>query len=458
MKKAVKIVTIGGGSSYTPELMEGFIKRYRELPIKEIWLVDVEAGKQKLEIIANLSQRMWDASGYHVKVHATLDRKEALKDADFVTTQFRVGQLEARIKDERIPLLHGMLGQETNGAGGILKAFRTIPVMKEIVADIKAICPDAWLINFTNPSGIISEAVIKHFGFKKCIGLCNVPTIAMNEEYKIINREKEELQYYFFGLNHFHWHTVKDQKGNDVTLDVIEHINEKAGGTPVNIYQSPFPIDLLKTMHLLPCGYHRYYYVEKEMLKHSLEEFQQNGTRAEQMKQVEAELFALYQQESLHEKPEQLAKRGGAYYSDAACECISAIYNDKQKMMVVSCENKNAISVLDDTSVVEVSSIIGKDGAKPIANPTIRSAEKGWLQLMKAMEECVIDAALSGDYGLALEAFMLNPLVENSEETRTVLDELLVAHENDLPQFKEVIQQLKQKGVRCADPVVESLM
>ena len=174
MRDKLKIVTIGGGSSYTPELMEGFIKRYHELPIKEIWLVDIEEGKEKMEIVGNLAQRMWDAAGYPVKVHLTLDRREALKDADFVTTQFRVGRLYARIKDERIPFSYGMLGQETNGAGGIFKAFRTIPVILDIVNDMKELCPNAWLINFTNPSGMVTEAIIKHGKWKKCIGLCNV--------------------------------------------------------------------------------------------------------------------------------------------------------------------------------------------------------------------------------------------------------------------------------------------
>ena len=160
-KKPVKIVTIGGGSSYTPELMEGFIKRYDELPIKEIWLVDIEDGKEKLEIVGKMAQRMWDASPYDVKVHLTLDRREALKDADFVTTQFRVGLLNARIKDERIPFSYGMLGQETNGAGGMFKALRTIPVILSIVEDMKELCPDAWLVNFTNPSGMVTEAVMR---------------------------------------------------------------------------------------------------------------------------------------------------------------------------------------------------------------------------------------------------------------------------------------------------------
>ena len=175
MERKVKIATICGGSSYTPELIEGFIKRYEELPIKEIWLVDVAEGQEKLRIVSEMSQRMWDASPYDVKIYATLDREEALRDADFVTTQFRVGQLDARVKDERIPAYYGMLGQETNGAGGMFKAFRTIPVILSIVEDMKRLCPDAWLINFANPSGMVTEAVVRYGKWEKVIGLCNVP-------------------------------------------------------------------------------------------------------------------------------------------------------------------------------------------------------------------------------------------------------------------------------------------
>ena len=458
MKKSIKIVTIGGGSSYTPELMEGFIKRYHELPISEIWLVDIEDGKEKVEIVGKLAQRMWDATPYNVQVFTTLDRREALKGADFVTTQFRVGLLDARIKDERIPSLHGMLGQETNGAGGMFKAFRTIPVIKEIVKDMEELCKDAWLINFTNPSGIITEAVIKHFGWKKCIGLCNVPVISMMNEPKVIGKEISELNYQFAGLNHFHWHKVFDSEGKEITGQLIDHINEKNGGTPANIFQAEFSLDLLHSMNLLPCGYHRYYYAEREMLEHSMEEFQKGGTRAEQMKEVEAALFEIYKNPDLNKKPEELNKRGGAFYSDAACECISAIYNNKGIHMVVSTENKGAIPCLDSDSIVEVSCKISAKGAEPIAWGEMGSFEKGHLQIMKAMEECTIDAALSGDYGMVLQAFTINPLVQKGSEAKEVLDELLVAHEKYLPQFKEKIAQLKKQGVASKDPVVVDLM
>lgn len=458
MKKSLKIATIGGGSSYTPELMEGFIKRYSELPIGEIWLVDIEDGREKLEIVGALAQRMWDATPYKVKVVTTLNRREALKDADFVTTQFRVGLLDARIKDERIPLSHGMLGQETNGAGGMFKAFRTIPVMKEIIEDMKELCSDAWLINFTNPSGMITEAVIKEFGWKKCIGLCNVPVMAMMKEGATIGVDASKLSYQFAGLNHFHWHRVFDEKGNEVTEQIINRINDKESGLPKNIFSADLPLELLYATKVIPCAYHRYYYCEKEMLNHSIEEFKKEGTRAEQVKEVEESLFKLYTNKDLTIKPEELSKRGGAYYSDAACECISAIYNNKGIHMVVSTQNNGAIPCLDSDSIVEVSSIISSRGAEPIAWGEMSSFEKGYIQIMKAMEECTIKAALTGDYGTALEAFSINPLVQHGNEARSVLNELLVAHEKYLPQFKNKIEELKKEGVHSTDSVVIDLM
>lgn len=173
--KKLKVVTIGGGSSYTPELLDGFIKRYHELPINELWLVDVAEGKEKLDIIYALCQRMVARAGVPITIHKSLNRQEALQNADFVTTQFRVGQLKAREQDERIPLSLGYLGQETNGAGGLFKGLRTIPVILDIVQDVQNICPQAWIINFTNPAGMVTEAVYRHTDFKRFIGVCNVP-------------------------------------------------------------------------------------------------------------------------------------------------------------------------------------------------------------------------------------------------------------------------------------------
>ena len=443
-KKPVKIVTIGGGSSYTPELMEGFIKRYNELPIREIWLVDIEDGKEKLEIVGNMAQRMWDASPYDVKVHLTLDRREALKDADFVTTQFRVGLLNARVKDERIPFSYGMLGQETNGAGGIFKAFRTIPVILSIVEDMKELCPNAWLINFTNPSGMVTEAVMKYGKWDKVIGLCNVPVMAMMAEPETIGKTLDQLTYKFAGLNHFHWHKVYDENGEEVTQQIIDAMYEgKDGG--------------IDQMQMIPCGYHRYYYRQEEMLKHGLEEYNTIGTRAQQVKQTEEELFELYKNPDLDHKPEQLAKRGGAHYSDAACETIASIYANKNTHIVVTTRNNGAVPDLPADAAVEVSSYIGATGAKAIAFGTLQPAQRGWLQCMKNMEWCVEEAAVTGDYGMALQAFILNPQIPSGATAKRVLDELLLAHKKYLPQFADKIAQLEAEGVTIKDDVAREL-
>ena len=457
MTKGIKIATIGGGSSYTPELMEGFIKRYEELPIREIWLVDIEAGKEKLAIVGAMAQRMWDASPYDVKIHMTLDREEALKDADFVTTQFRVGLLNARIKDERIPAYYGMIGQETNGPGGMFKTFRTVPIILEIVEDMKRLCPNAWLINFANPSGMVTEAVVRYGKWDRVIGLCNVPVMATMIEPALIGKEPDELIYKFAGLNHFHWHKVTDSHGNDVTMDIIDKMYQEDNGLPKNIFDVPFYREQLEQMRMIPCGYHRYYYRQEEMLKHALEEYQTVGTRAQQVKQTEAELFELYKDPELDHKPEQLQQRGGAYYSDAACETIASIYANKNTQIVVSTKNEGAVPDLPADCVVEVTAYVGGQGARNVAFGELPTAEKGWLQVMKAMELLTIEAAVTGDYNTALQAFTINPLVPSGETAKRVMDELFIAHKAYLPNFKSTIERLEKEGIEVQDELAKSL-
>ncbi|HCT63505.1 MAG TPA: 6-phospho-beta-glucosidase [Erysipelotrichaceae bacterium] len=449
----MKIVTIGGGSSYTPELIEGFILRQKEMPITEIWLVDVEEGREKLEIVGAMAKRMVKAAGLDWKVNLTLNRREALKDADFVTTQFRVGLLDARIRDERIPLKYGYMGQETNGAGGMFKAFRTVPVILSIVEDMKELCPNAWLINFTNPSGMITEAAIKVGGWKKTIGLCNVPIGHMTSSNAVMGFPQfdETLFYKFAGLNHFHWHRVWDKAGNEITDYLIEQVYNPANKAKYegmkNIRNLPFAYEQVKDLGLLPCGYHRYYYITEDMLSEELEAYAKNETRAETVKKTEAELFELYKDEKLDYKPEQLTKRGGTHYSDAACEVIASIINDKRKIMVVSTQNNGAIADLPYDSIVEISAMITSHGAEPINWGSFKPAARGILQVQKAMEEVVIDAAVTGDYGTALQAFTINPLINGGAKAKAMLNEMLVANKDYLPQFKSVIAELEAKGV-----------
>ena len=449
----MKIVTIGGGSSYTPELIEGFILRQKEMPITEIWLVDVEEGREKLEIVGAMAKRMVKAAGLDWKVNLSLDRREALKDADFVTTQFRVGLLDARIRDERIPLKYGYMGQETNGAGGMFKAFRTVPVILSIIEDMKELCPNAWLINFTNPSGMITEAAIKVGGWKKTIGLCNVPIGHMTSSNAVMGFPQfdETLFYKFAGLNHFHWHRVWDKAGNEITDYLIEQVYNPANKAKYegmkNIRNLPFAYEQVKDLGLLPCGYHRYYYITEDMLSEELEAYAKNETRAETVKKTEAELFELYKDEKLDYKPEQLTKRGGTHYSDAACEVIASIINDKRKIMVVSTQNNGAIADLPYDSIVEISAMITSHGAEPINWGSFKPAARGILQVQKAMEEVVIDAAVTGDYGTALQAFTINPLINGGAKAKAMLNEMLVANKDYLPQFKSVISELEAQGV-----------
>ncbi|MFE7061346.1 6-phospho-beta-glucosidase [Sutcliffiella sp. NPDC057660] len=434
--KGLKIVTIGGGSSYTPELIEGFIKRFEELPVKEIWLVDIEEGKEKLDIVGNLAKRMVQKAGVPIDIHLTLDRRKALKDADFVTTQFRVGLLEARAKDERIPLKYGVLGQETNGPGGFFKALRTIPVILEICKEMEELCPDAWLINFTNPAGMITEAVIRNTNIKRVVGLCNVPIGMEMGAAKLLDVEHSRVRIDFAGLNHLVY-------GLDVFVDGIS-VKEKLitllsdpdkSVTMNNIHAMGWEPEFLKALNLFPCPYHAYYYKTREMVEKEIQASKEDGTRAEVVKKLEDALFELYKNPMLTEKPLQLEQRGGAYYSDAACRLILSIYTDKRDIQPVNTKNDGAIKGIPHNSAVEISCIITKEGPKPIAVGELPVPVQGLIQSIKSFERVTIEAAITGNYETALLALTINPLVGSDKIAKKILDEMLEAHKVYLPNF-----------------------
>ncbi|PRS41435.1 6-phospho-beta-glucosidase [Bacillus sp. NMCC46] len=436
MKDGIKIVTIGGGSSYTPELVEGFIKRYHELPVKELWLVDIEAGQEKLNIVGALAKRMVEKAGLPIEVHLTLDRREALKDADFVTTQFRVGLLEARAKDERIPLKYGVIGQETNGPGGLFKGLRTIPVILDIVKDMEELCPDAWLVNFTNPAGMVTEAVLRYTNLKKVVGLCNVPIGIKMGIAKALDVDVERIEVQFAGLNHMVYGLNVYLDGVSIMDQVLDELgNPNSQWSMKNIEAKNWEPSFVKGLGVIPCPYHRYYYKTKDMLEEEQKAAQEKGTRAEVVQQVEQELFELYKNPDLSIKPPQLEKRGGAYYSDAACNLISSIYNDKHDIQPVNTVNRGAIASIPAESAVEVNCIITKDGPKPIATGDLPVAVRGLVQQIKSFERVAAEAAVTGDYETALVAMTINPLVPSDEIAKQILDEMLEAHREYLPQF-----------------------
>ncbi|HFK0047652.1 6-phospho-beta-glucosidase [Listeria monocytogenes] len=436
MTKGIKIATIGGGSSYTPELIEGFIKRQDELPVRELWLVDVEAGREKLEIVGNLAKRMVKKAGVNMEIHLTLDREEALKDADFVTTQLRVGLLDARVKDERIPNSYRVVGQETNGPGGMFKGLRTIPVILDICKDMERLCPDAWLINFANPAGMVTEAVLRYSNQKKVVGLCNGPIGIERNIAETLGVDVSEIYVEFVGLNHMVFAKTVYHNGKDVTKDVVFKMTEdEAGSSLKNINATGWDKTFLRTLNMIPIDYLRYYWQTKQQLEDQARAYAEHGTRAEVVKKVEAELFELYKQEELAEKPKQLEQRGGAYYSEAACNLINSIYNDKRDIQIVNTRNNGAILDIDPDSAVETNCVITRQGPIPLASGRLPIAINGIIQEIKTFERLTAEAAVTGDYDKALLAMTINPLTPSESVAREMLDELLEAHKEYLPNF-----------------------
>lgn len=434
----LKVAVIGGGSSYTPELIDGFIRRAAQLPVDEIRLVDIPEGQHKLGIVAALARRMIAGAGMSCKIITTMDRAAALKGADFVVTQFRVGGLSARARDERFPLKYGVLGQETTGPGGFAKALRTIPVILDICRDISELCPDAWLINFTNPAGLITEAIHRHTKVK-CLGLCNVPIHLRMTIANMLDADANDIYIDFAGLNHLVWGRKVWHKGMDVTSVVLEKMQDGAALTMKNIPDLKWDGNFLRSLGMVPCPYHRYYYMTDSILAEEQAAAAAGGagTRAEIVQAVEENLFKLYQNPELTEKPAELEKRGGAYYSDAAVSLISAIYNDKKEIHTVNTLNRGAISGLPANCVIETNCIIGKNGATPLTIGELPPEIAGLVQQVKAYEILAVEAGVHGDRDKALQALANNPLVPSAKIAKQLLADILSLNAAYLPQFSD---------------------
>ncbi|UTV27360.1 6-phospho-beta-glucosidase [Photobacterium atrarenae] len=434
-KSPLKLAIIGGGSSYTPELVEGVLKRLDRIPVKEMHFVDVEAGKEKLAVIEALTRRMVDKAGADMTVTASMDRRAAIQGADFVMTQFRVGGLQARANDERIPLKYDVIGQETTGPGGFAKALRTIPVILDICQDIEELAPNAWMLNFTNPAGLVTEAVQKYTRVKT-IGLCNVPVSMKMMIAEMMDCQPQELTLECAGLNHLVWAHRAWLRGQDITADVLKKVGDGASYSMKNISEEPWDPDFLNALGAIPCPYHRYFYQTEAMLAEEKATALKEGTRAEQVMKTERELFELYSSEALAEKPEQLEKRGGAYYSDASLNLVDAIYNDQKSLHVVNVRNDGTIPSLPDDVVIECSAVVGSWGARPIVVGRLGPQVLGLISQVKAYEQLTVEAAVHGDYDKGLMALASNPLVPDIDKAKLILDEILKTNHDYLPQFR----------------------
>lgn len=445
-KSSLKITVIGGGSSYTPELIEGILLRQGTLPIREICLVDIAEGKEKLDIIAALTERMIKKAGANIRLITTTNRREAIKDADFVMTQFRVGGLRAREKDETLPLKYNVIGQETTGAGGFAKALRTIPVILDICKDIEELAPNAWMLNFTNPAGLVTEAVTK-YSKVKTIGLCNVPVSMQMMAAEMFNCEPSQIQLEFAGLNHLVWVTRASFNGQDVTREMLTKVGDGANFSMKNIFEEPWDPQFLQSLGVIPCPYHRYFYQPNAMLAEEKLSAQTNGTRAQQVMKIETALFEKYKDLELDHKPKELEERGGAYYSDASLNLVDAIYNNRNSIHVVNVKNQGAIPSLPDDAVIECSAVVGQLGARPFAVGTLPGSVLGLLQQVKAYEQLTIEAAVHGDVDKAMLALVAHPLVSDIGIARALSQDIIRENAHYLPQFKT--QKCEQEEPVC---------
>lgn len=434
--KKLKVVTVGGGSGYTPELIDGFIRRHDELPVSEYWLVDIQAGEEKLAVVGALAQRMVKKAGIDMTVHLTTNLQEALAGADFVTTQIRVGQLAARIQDEKIPLRYGVLGQETTGPGGFMKAQRTIPVLLDLCRNMETLCPNAWLINFTNPAGIVTEAIAKYSPIKS-LGICSGANSMMRDVAAAYGVEREDVYARIIGLNHLIFADRIAVTGQDFTADFIEKLAQGVGSNTLkNIPDLGLPAEFIRSLKLYPLSYLKYFYMNREMVEHEINELQHGGTRGEQSLVIEKSLFELYRNPNLCEKPAALSARGGALYSDTACSIISAIYNNKREIHVVNVPNQGTTPDLPDDAVIETNAMIDSLGAHPLAYGRLPTSVRGLIQSVKAFEELTVEAAITGNKQTALLALSAHPLVPSVDIAEKILADYLAANRDYLPQYQ----------------------
>ncbi|WP_054022924.1 6-phospho-beta-glucosidase [Bacillus sp. FJAT-28004] len=431
MKGNLKLVVIGGGSSYTPELIEGVIQHHGQLPIGEIWLVDIEAGAAKLQIITELSKRMVEKSKLLIEIHATTDRRKAIAGADFVCTQIRVGMLEARKWDEQIPLKYEVIGQETTGPGGLMNGLRTIPVILDICRDMEELAPDAWLLNFTNPAGMVTEAVLKHSNVKS-VGLCNSPIGFQKWLAEFFELPSERIYSEFVGINHLHW-------VSDVFVDGVSRIQQLID-YPQTYHASNVPYQdwshrFLSSLKAIPSYYLSYYYRTDELLQEQREAGRTSGSRAEVVQRLENELFELYRDPELAEKPKQLEQRGGAYYSEAAVLLMKSLHNDTRDIQTLNVRNGRIIDFLPEDASIEVNCVVTKQGPIPLPLSKIPESIKGVLAAVKQCESLTIEAAVHGDHGLALQAMVHHPLVPSVHIAEQLLDEMMQCNQAYLPLF-----------------------
>ena len=415
----MKLAVVGGGSTYTPELIDGFARLRDSLPVEELVLVDPAADR--LELVGGLARRIFARQGHPGRIVTTADLEAGVEGADAVLLQLRVGGQAARNEDETWPLECGCIGQETTGAGGLAKALRTVPVVLDIAERVRRAAPDAWIIDFTNPVGIVTRALLQ--AGHKAVGLCNVAIGFQRRFAALLDVTPDQVHLDHVGLNHLTWERgvrLGGPQGEDVLPKLLA---EHGDAIAADLHM---PRDVVDRLGVVPSYYLRYYYAHDEVVR----ELRTKPSRAAEVAAMEKQLLEMYGDPALDEKPELLSKRGGAFYSEAAVALASSLLRDTGDVQVVNAYNNGTLPFLADDAVIEVSAVVDGSGAAPLPVAPLEPLYAGLIANVTAYEELALDAALRGGRDRVFTALLSHPLVGQYAYAEALTDRL-IAHNRE---------------------------
>ena len=416
----MKLTVVGGGSTYTPELIDGFARLRDTLPVQELVLVDPAADR--LELVGGLARRIFARQGHGGRVVTTSDLDAAVDGADAVLLQLRVGGQAARQQDETWPLECGCVGQETTGAGGLAKALRTVPVVLDIAERVRRANPDAWIIDFTNPVGIVTRALLQ--AGHRAVGLCNVAIGLQRKFAGLLGVAPADVHLDHVGLNPLTWETAV-RLGGPEGADVLPRLLAEHGDAVAADLRLPRP--LLDRLGAVPSYYLRYYYAHDEVVG----ELRTRPSRAAEVAEMERQLLRMYGDPALDEKPALLAERGGAYYSEAAVDLAAALLGGAgSPYQVVNTYNRGTLPFLPDDAVIEVPAAVGGKGAAPLPVADVDPLYAGLMANVTAYEDLALDAALRGGRDRVFRALLAHPLVGQYAYAEQLTDQL-IAHNRE---------------------------
>jgi 6-phospho-beta-glucosidase len=428
----MKVTVFGGGSSYTPELVKGFLDRVESFPMTELWLADVSS--ERLEVVGGFAQRMAHAAGNPFAVRLTTAARAAVEGASYVMTQLRVGGMAARREDEYLGKRHGLIGQETTGVGGMAKALRTVPVILAIASHMRELAPGALLVNFTNPAGLVTEALARHAPEVPALGVCNVPITTKMRMLELYERRtgrkvdpaRAELD--TLGLNHLSWHRGLRYEGEDLWPDVFGGMLEEMRSAE----RPEWDRRLIEVLGMIPNYYLQYYYYTSHKLA---EQEKWPPSRAEHVMAIEGELLKEYAKPDRSQPPADLMKRGGAYYSTLATQLLNAHYNNLRETHVVNTVHQGAVKGWPSDWVLEMPVEVGRDAIRPIPAAPLPASCFGLVAAVKSYEILTVEAAVMGDREALYAALLTHPLGPQADQIGAVMDDLLQVNRAYLPQF-----------------------